>query len=455
MATGAATGYHWPMRVALPRQSRLVKRVLPRSLLGRSLLIILAPLVLVLAVALQIFYGSHLELVSRRFATSIAGEAALLTDLWEQAPSEANRARLRNLAWQQFELRIETSPATTLPPSRAPFFVGPVAAALDDALGSQLGEPYSLDWQSDPRSVLISVSVPDGTLVFVVPRKRLYTGTLFIFVIWLVGSGALLFAIAAMFMRNQVRAIRRLAVAAEAFGKGRDAAPIHPEGAAEVRAAALAFNRMQARITRFVAQRTDMLAGVSHDLRTPLTRLRLGLAVLPVSDAARPEVAEMESDVAEMERMIAGYLAFARGEGAEAARPVDLDALLTDVVERARRGFPAIEYQSRGHIMVALRPDAMTRAVNNLVDNATRQASRIVLAILKHDTSTIEIAVDDNGPGIPPEARESVFRPFASGTGGTGLGLAITRDIVHAHGGEVTLEASPMGGLRARIALPV
>jgi two-component system, OmpR family, osmolarity sensor histidine kinase EnvZ len=443
------------MRVALPPQSRVVKRVLPRSLLGRSLLIILAPLVLVLAIALQIFYGSHLVLVSRRFATSIAGEVAAFTDLWERAATPAARAHLRDLAWQQFELRIDSSSASNLPAARAPTFVGPVAEALDDALATQLGEPYSIDWQSDPQSVLISVRVPRGVLSFAAPRKRLYTGTIFIFVLWLVGSSALLFTIAALFMRNQVRAIRRLAVAAEAFGKGRDAAPIHPEGAAEVRAAAIAFNRMQARIARFVAQRTEMLAGVSHDLRTPLTRLRLGLAVLPVSKEAKPDVAEMETDIAEMERMIAGYLAFARGEGAEAARPTDLDALLADVAERARRGFPEIDYRSVGPAIVALRPDAMTRALTNLVDNATRQARHVVLAILKRDEATVEIAVDDDGPGITPEQRESVFRPFESGTGGTGLGLAITRDIVHAHGGEVILEKSPLGGLRARIALPV
>ncbi len=443
------------MRVALPPQSRVVKRFLPRSLLGRSLLIILAPLVLVLAIALQIYYGSHLELISRRFASSVAGEVAVFTNLWEHSPSPAARARLLDLAWQQFELRIDASSAQTLPPARKPFFVGPVASALDDALASQLGEPYSLDWRTDPQSVLISVRVPGGVLRFAVPRKRLYAGTILVFVVWLVGSSALLFTIAALFMRNQVRAIRRLAIAAEAFGKGRDAAPIHPEGAAEVRAAAIAFNRMQARIARFVAQRTEMLAGVSHDLRTPLTRLRLGLAVLPVSEEAKADVADMEADVAEMERMIAGYLAFARGEGTEAARPTDLDALLADVADRARRGFPAVDYKSKGPAIVPLRPDAMTRAITNLVDNATRQARHVVLAILKRDGATVEIAVDDDGPGIAAEQRETMFRPFASGTGSTGLGLAITRDIVHAHGGEVSLETSPMGGLRARIALPV
>ncbi len=215
MATPLPARYVLRMRVALlPPQSRVVKRVLPRSLLGRSLLIILAPLVLVLAIALQIYYGSHLVLISRRFATSIAGEVTLFTDLWERAPSSMARAHLRDLAWQQFELRITASAASTLPPPRAPSFVGPVAAALNDALASQLHDPYSLDWRSDPQSVLISVRVANGVLRFAAPRKRLYTGTIFIFVVWLVGSSALLFTIAALFMRIQVRAIRRLAVAA-------------------------------------------------------------------------------------------------------------------------------------------------------------------------------------------------------------------------------------------------
>ncbi len=280
-------------------------------------------------------------------------------------------------------------------------------------------------------------------------------GTIFLFVGWLVGSALLLFSIAALFMRNQVRAIRRLARSAEAFGMGRDVPAIRPEGASEVRQAAAAFNRMQDRIRRFLAQRTEMLAGVSHDLRTPLTRLRLALAMLPRTEELRQDVAEMTADVEEMDRMIGGYLAFARGEGTEQAEAVNLAAILDDVAAGARRAGASLELDVPADLTLKLRADAVRRAVTNLVDNARRHARHVVLAAVAQGRSVL-VTVDDDGPGIPADRRESVFRPFESGSsGGTGLGLTIARDIVRAHGGEIVLEDSPLGGLRARIRLPV
>ena len=235
---------------------------------------------------------------------------------------------------------------------------------------------------------------------------------------------------------------------------GRDRGPIKPEGATEVRQAAAAFNRMQARIARFLAQRTEMLAGVSHDLRTPLTRLRLALAVLPGTPELREDVAEMAGDVAEMERMIGGYLAFARGEGTEQAMPVDVSAMLDEVAAGARRAGAAVALDTPSGLTLNLRPDAARRAITNLVDNARRHARHIRLSATPLGRA-VELTIDDDGPGIPVERRESVFRPFESGRdGGTGLGLTIARDIVRAHGGEIMLEDSPMGGLRARLRLP-
>jgi two-component system osmolarity sensor histidine kinase EnvZ len=265
----------------------------------------------------------------------------------------------------------------------------------------------------------------------------------------------LLFSIAALFMRNQVRAIRRLAAAAEAFGLGRDIGAIRPEGAVEVRRAAAAFNRMQERIRRFLSQRTEMLAGVSHDLRTPLTRLRLALAMLPDEGPLAADTAGMTADVEEMERMISGYLAFARGEVAEQAQPVHLSDLLEDVAAASRRAGAPISMAVPPSLTLQLRRDAMRRALTNLVDNARRHAATIALAVQEQERSVL-VMVDDDGPGIPMDRRESVFRPFESDSqGGTGLGLTIARDIVRAHGGDITLEDSPLGGLRARLRLPL
>jgi two-component system, OmpR family, osmolarity sensor histidine kinase EnvZ len=253
-----------------------------------------------------------------------------------------------------------------------------------------------------------------------------------------------------------VRGIRRLADAVEAFGMGRDPGPIRPEGANEVRRAATAFNRMQERILRFLTQRTEMLAGVSHDLRTPLTRMRLALAMLPRRDDLAEDLAEITADVEEMERMIGGYLAFARGEGAEHAEPVNLSAILEDVADGARRAGAAIELDAPAELIVTLRIDAIRRAITNLVDNARRHAQHVMLAATAMGTRNVQVTVDDDGPGIPPDRRESMFRPFESGAGGgTGLGLTIARDIVRAHGGDIVLEDSTLGGLRARIRLPV
>jgi two-component system osmolarity sensor histidine kinase EnvZ len=433
------------------------KRFVPRSLLGRSLLIILLPLVLSQAIALQIFYGSHLDIISRRLTGSVASEIEYTIALMRRFPDPADRAWVLQNARQQFDLDMHLEPGAILPNEPRINVLGPMDDDMEAALAQNLRLPFSMDWVSDPQSVLIRVQLADGVLDILAPRKRLYTATIYLFVLWLVGSALLLFGIAALFMRNQVRAIRRLSVAAEAFGMGRDPGPIKPEGASEVRKAATAFNRMQERIRRFLAQRTEMLAGVSHDLRTPLTRLRLALAMLPADDPAlRQDVAEMTADVEEMDRMIGGYLAFARGEGTEQAEPVDLTAVLEEVAAGARRAGAQVVLDVPERLTLPLRADAVRRAITNLVDNARRHAHNVTLGAASMGARNVQVTVDDDGPGIPPERRESVFRAFESGAaGGTGLGLTIARDIVRAHGGDIMLEDSPQGGLRARIRLPV
>ena len=429
-----------------------IKRLLPRSLLGRSLLIILLPLVVLQGVAFTIFYGSYLDVTSRRLAFAIAGEVAQAIELMHRFPGGENRDWILWSAWQRLEVPMRYAPGMTLDGKPWVNQPGPMDDDLAVALQNKVGRPFTMDWTSDPRNVDIQIQLPDGVLEVEAPRKRLYTSTLYLFVLWLAGSALLLFMIAALFMRNQVRAIRRLAAAAELFGMGRDRGPIKLEGASEVRQAAAAFNRMQARISRFLTQRTEMLAGVSHDLRTPLTRLRLALAMLP--RGMEEDVADMTGDLAEMERMIGGYLSFARGEGQEQAHPVDLSTILGDAAAGARRAGAEVAMEVPAGLTVLLRPDALRRAVTNLLDNARRHARRIAVSALPGERN-VEVLVDDDGPGIAPDRRESVFRAFETGGGGTGLGLTIARDIVRAHGGDIMLEQSPMGGLRARIRLPL
>ncbi|WP_431281579.1 ATP-binding protein [Humitalea sp. 24SJ18S-53] len=440
-----------------------LRSLLPRGLLGRSLLIILTPLVVLQAIALQLFYGNHLDVVSRRLAHAVAGDVGMVVELLERFPQDADRGWVfREAAWR-LDLSLAFEAGATLGPAsqrNVALPLLPLEQDLDVALRERVGLPFDADWASDPRSVIIRVAMPDGVLHVEAARKRLFTTTLYLFVLWLVVSGILLFSLAAVFMKNQVRSIRRLAEASEAFGMGRDQGPMKPEGALEVRQAAAAFNQMQGRIRRFVAQRTDLLAGISHDLRTPLTRMRLGLAMLPAD--AQEDAAALTQDVEEMERMVAAYLAFARGEGQEAPKPENLVPIVQDLAARARRDGAQVAVSAPADLVLPFRADAMRRCLGNLLDNARKHARRIaveVTAVPLHAGGTpawAVVTVDDDGPGIPEAQREEAFKPFAAfSAGGTGLGLAIARDIARAHGGDVVLEDAPLGGLRARVRLPV
>jgi two-component system osmolarity sensor histidine kinase EnvZ len=460
---------------SLPGQalSRAARSLLPRGLLGRSILIILAPILVLQLVALLLFYGGHLDVISRRLAGGVAGDVAMVAELIRREPPENRGWIFREASWRlDLNLAFEEGARIQAVPRPASLPLLPLEEDLDRALAERVRALFDTDWQTDPRSVIVRVQLPDGVLHVEAPRKRLFTATLYLFVIWLVGSALLLSAVAVLFMKNQVRAVRRIAAAAESFGLGRDTGAIKPEGATEARQAAAAFNQMRERIRRFVSQRTDMLAGISHDLRTPLTRMRLALAMLPRHPDTEDDVAALTQDVEEMERMVAAYLAFARGEGTEQARPADLVELVQDVAANARRAGAAVEVEAPGGALVMpLRADAVRRCLGNLLDNARRHARRIAVAVDAVPRAAMagpggggsgegaywaQVTVDDDGPGIPAAEREDAFRPFQSGApGGTGLGLAIARDIVRAHGGDIMLEQSPLGGLRARLRLPV
>ena len=442
------------------RVEKSVRRVLPRSLLGRSLLIVLFPLLITQGIALELYYGNFLGVVSRRLTSSVTAEIVLSLNALERLKNPADKEWFVAQAREQLQLIEIWRPGDKLSRVGSTHVLGPMDDDLVRSLSHAISYPFFISWRHFHHTVRIYIQLPDGVLEIDTPRKRLDMGQIWLFVAWAVGSTLLLFTIAALFMRNQVRAIRQLALAAEQFGRGRDIGPIRPAGAQEVRKAAVAFNRMQDRITRFVAQRTGVLAGVSHDLRTPLTRLRLSLAMMPREGAVcakgmTEDMDEMIGDIAEMEHMIDSYLAFARGEGSESVQQVEVQPFMDDVVAAARR--------ANAHIRAAvvepglnahMRPDAMRRALGNLFDNARRHGASVVLSA-RAVAGGVSIVVDDNGPGIPPDRRAQVLRAFESGHGGgTGLGLTIARDIVRAHGGEMELGSAPEGGLRVRLYLP-
>lgn len=442
------------MRLSLGRlkPDKLFRKILPRGLFGRSLLIVLVPMVILQAVALQIFYGSHLDELSRRLAGAVAGEIGFMIGQIERDPTRLDL--VMGEADQHFTFRTRFLPDELLrhlPPPDAP---GPVDTDLARALAQDIHRPFNVSWHRQPAFLRVNIQMVDGVLSIDIPRKRLFIGTFYIFLVWLIGSALLLTVLAALFLRAQVRGIRRLAVAAENFGIGRDIGLIRPEGAIEVRRAATAFNRMQERLRQFLAQRTTMLAGVSHDLRTPLTRLRLALAIQ--HGISPDDMRDMEGDIEEMERLIGIYLSFVRGEGAEQTELVDLSALLADLCAQARRSGSTINLRGVPDVlMVKIRAKAIRRVLNNLIDNARRHASQIWISAAREGAS-IKILVDDDGPGIPEANRDLLFEPFERAhPDGTGLGLSIARDIIIAHGGQISLSDCPEGGLRVAIELPI
>ncbi len=434
-----------------------INRVLPRTLLGRALLIMGAPLVLMQVIATSIFYERHYDNITKRLAQAIAGEVAVIIQLLGDAPENALESGQLNLAEAVLQLDITFDTGAVLPDT-PPFSDDSVLdRKLSRALERRLVYPFQIDTVSRDERVGVWVQLPDGVMEVSVPRSRLFSDTTYIFIAWMVGSSIVLFAVATFFMRNQVRPIRRLARAAESFGKGQDVPDFRPQGAAEVRSAARAFLQMRERIRRQMDQRTIMLAGVSHDLRTPLTRMKLQLAMA----GEDPEVANLASDVIEMERMVEGYLAFAAGQGEEEPKTVRLSKLLKGVIEPLANNGARIELRLDQDPEITLRPASMRRCLTNLLSNAARYGSEVQVRA-KVRKKRAEIIIDDNGPGIPPERREDVFKPFFRldesrnpSTGGTGLGMTIARDVLRGHGGEVTLEESPSGGLRARIRLPL
>jgi two-component system osmolarity sensor histidine kinase EnvZ len=434
-----------------------LKRFLPRGLFGRSLIIIVAPIVLLQAIIAYVFFERDLDTTTRRLARDVAADMAMLVAI-EDNNKSPDRERLRALAARQLNYRIRFLPGQNLPPHHGAL-TSNIEIALDDILEQRIGPDRDFSAARTGDNFEIKVDVHDGVLAVLVPRDRVTVSKPDIFILWMVVSALILMAIAITFLRNQVRPIERLARAADSFGKGRAVPDFKPYGATEVRRAAQAFITMRERIERHITQRTEMLAGVSHDIKTPLTRLKLALAMLPDNADTDP----MRADIAEMEHMLDEYLAFARGEGGEESQVTDLAGLVRDAADAAakarQRG--GIRIKTPAHVMVSVKRAGLRRVLANLIDNALKHGAHVAVT-LSQDDRLVEIAVEDDGPGIPEERRDESFRPFHRldqgrnlQSGGSGLGLSIARDIARAHGGDIVLDDSIMGGLKATVRLPV
>jgi two-component system osmolarity sensor histidine kinase EnvZ len=432
---------------------------MPKGLYARSLLIIITPIVILQAVVAYVFMEKHWQSVTSRLSAATTKDIAAIIELYEQFPHDTGtQEKLENIAQTQLGLGIEFRPLEDLPPRGPRPFFDILDQALSEEITQRIGKPFWIDTVGRSDLVEVRVKLDDTVLRVFARRSQTYASNSYIFLLWMLGSSLILMTVAILFLRNQIRPIQQLAIAAQDFGKGRDVQNFRPRGAREVRQAANAFIEMRRRVERSFEQRTTMLNGVSHDMRTILTRFKLSLALL---DESNPEFEDLQKDVDEMSRMLEAYLAFARGDAAEQAAPTDIAVLLDELRSDSTRQGHDTKTSFHGNPILVVRPDAFKRCLTNLVSNAQRFGKAIMISGQREHRYLI-IHVDDDGPGVPEDRREDVFKPFLrldearnQDHGGTGLGLAIARDIARFHGGDITLGKSPLGGLRATVRVPV
>jgi len=440
----------------LTRLRRGLAGLMPKRLYARSLIIVIAPMILLQSVIAFVFMERHWQTVTLRLSTAVTRDIAAIIDMIETYPPGDNYANVTRIAQERLQLKIDILPPDPLPaPGPKPFF-----SILDEFLSQQItrqiNRPFWLDTVGNSNIVEIRIQLEDKVLRVFARRSHTYASNTHIFLLWMVGTSLVLLAIAIAFLRNQIRPILQLAEAAESFGKGRPTPEFRPRGADEVRRAGAAFIQMRERIERQIEQRTAMLTGVSHDLRTILTRFKLQLAL----GTKNMDREALDQDIDDMQSMLEGYLAFARGEAGEDAGSLDLGAFLDKLSEEAKLRKRRLSTSLSGNPEVHVRPNAFARLMANVIGNAFRYAKTVDVRAT-HARSSLLVIVDDDGPGIPEEKREDVFKPFVrldearnQDATGTGLGLSIARDIARSHGGDITLDDSPLGGLRAVIRIP-
>ncbi|PKA41189.1 ATP-binding protein [Rhizobium sullae] len=435
---------------------RWLRRRLPTGLYVRSLLIIIIPMVLLQSIVAAVFMERHWQMVTQRLSMAVTRDIAAIIQIIETYPQDADFSEATRIAREQLNLQISIEPDGELPPPREKPFFSILDGILSDEISDQIKRPYWIDTVGDSSLVEIRIKLDAKILRVLTKRNQTYASNTHIFIVWMVGASLVLIGVSILFLRGQIRPILTLAQAAESFGKGHKHDDFYPRGADEVRRAGLAFILMRERIERQIEQRTAMLTGVSHDLRTVLTRFKLQLALAGNS----PELQGLNDDVNDMQSMLEAYMAFARSEIEEDVGELKLSELLGKIETDFALHEKTLSYSIEGEDEILVRPNAFTRLVANLASNARRYANALNIEA-KHSAKWLTLNFDDDGPGIPEKNREDVFKPFFRldearnlDASGTGLGLAIARDIARSHGGNVTLGDSPLGGLRATIRIP-
>ena len=434
-------------------------KLLPKTLFFRTMLLIFIPLIVVQVVSIFVFIDGSWSRLGRRMSNSLASEIAVMVKLYDENPQ--SMPKLKEMSRKYFDMGF--SHYGTGEKNQIAMKVSKGNKMITDYLETALNERFPNDMtgiflDKETKQLIVLIDQPKGLFKFSVDEKKVFSTSMFMFVAWMIGTSMLLFLVAVLFLRIQVRSIAELAQVAEDFGKGIDNKDFKPYGSSEVRKAAIAFIKMKERIQRQMSERTQMLAGVSHDLRTPLTRMKLQVALL--QDGVDKK--DFLQDIDEMEKMLDGYLSFVSGEGGEKSSFVDMNEMILSILNKFRNKKALIRYSTNDQVSaIQGREQALKRALTNIIANAFRYGKTVAVN-LESNNRKLEVTVDDDGPGIPLDKREEVFKAFFrleasrnKDTGGVGLGLSIAKDVITSHGGRIELFDSPLGGLRVLISIPL
>ena len=430
----------------------IFKKIVPLSLLGRSIIIIFVPIIILVIITSSIFYQTSWNIISKRLTQSVVADINVIVKLINQNLKD----EAIDIAKEDFKMKIKIQKNSNIDKINSQKQGGILSKRLKQAL-IDLKKPFVYDLNNIDDGVKIIIQLDNDLLTINVDKDRLYSEAAFVFLLWMMFASVVLLFFSYFFMNKQIRPLKRLAIIAETFGRGLDAPELKSAGASEIRQTANAFNQMRTRIKRFLKQRTDMLAGVSHDLRTPLTRMKLQLSLLKDEKAKK----ELELDINEMTAMLNSYVSFVRSEAPEPIENINLNNFLKEIVKNRDNKNFEINFMERNIIKTSGRPLQLKRAFQNIIDNSIRYANKINIEIYENDEGCC-IILEDNGPGIPKDNYEDIFKPFFTLDpsrnklkGESGLGLSITRDIIRSHGGDIRLNKSKLGGLKSVIQLPI
>ncbi len=430
----------------------MIKKIIPSTLIGRSIIIIFVPIIIIVLLTSFVFYQTSWSIISKRLTESVAADINVLVKLID---SDLTNNAL-NVANQDFKMKINIVKDKELLSSKLNLNSGILSKRLNQSL-SNLKKKFDYDLSNLEEGVLIYIQIDKDILEIIVDKDRVYSESAFVFLLWMIFASIILFFMSYFLMSRQLRPLKRLAIIAETFGRGLDAPDIKTAGAYEIRQTANAFNQMRTRIKRFLKQRTEMLAGVSHDLRTPLTRMKLQISLMKDEKAK----SELEADVNEMTSMLDSYVSFVKTESPEPIETIVINELIADIIKTVDRNNIDLVLNEKTIIQSSGRQIQLKRAFNNIIDNSQRYAKKIEINLYKNEKDCV-IEFNDDGEGIPRDKYEDVFKPFFTLDpsrnklkGESGLGLTITRDIIRSHGGDVKLSDSNLGGLQLKVLLPL